>query len=84
MSQPTPESRPKKLHHSKKKPSDQSLLRYSGLAFQLAVTIFLGTFAGRKLDNFLELETHYLTILGAFIGAVAAFYYLTKDVTSSV
>ncbi|MEM6723590.1 MAG: AtpZ/AtpI family protein [Bacteroidota bacterium] len=66
---------------STRKPSNQRFLKYAGLAFQMGFTIFLGAFAGRKLDNYFELKTPYLTALFALLGVILAIYTLYKDIS---
>ena len=55
-------------------------LRYTGMAFQMAVVIGLGVFIGKKLDVYMENERSIMTALCAFIGLGIAFYQILKDV----
>jgi len=64
-----------------KKPVKRSTeyLKYSGMAVQMAVILFLGTYGGQKLDAHFQLETPWFTLAGALLGIVAAFYLTLKD-----
>ena len=53
--------------------------RYAGLGFQMAGSVFLFTWLGLKADRHFGLKYPILTILGAMIGIVAAFYFLFKQ-----
>ncbi len=53
--------------------------KYSAMAFQMAITIGLGTFGGYKLDQLLGLKFHIFTIILALLSVVAAIYFVVKD-----
>ena len=59
----------------KPKPSNNAFLQYSGMAVQMAVTIGLFIFIGRKLDG--DTGVMY-TLLGSIMGVSAAFYSMIK------
>lgn len=75
-SQPTPNP-----EESDRKPVRRSTeyLKYSGMAIQMGVIIFLGTFGGQKLDEHFQFETPWCTLAGALLGIFAAFYLTLKD-----
>ena len=54
-------------------------MKYAGLAFQLGATIAVGAIIGVKLDQWLELEKQYMTILFVMIFAFAGLYVALKD-----
>ncbi len=54
-------------------------MKYSGMAFQMGVIIWIGTFLGQKADAHFEMEGTYLAALGAFLGLFVAFYLTFKD-----
>jgi hypothetical protein len=81
LSKPPPSKSPKTEKereeiHSKA----NAYLKYSGMAFEMAAIIAVFTFAGKKLDGCVKGERPYFTILGAFIGTVAALYLTLKDI----
>ena len=49
-------------------------LKYSGLAFQLAAVVFLGLWAGTKLDEYFASEQPYFTIF-LVLGLFTAYMY---------
>ena len=65
---------------SPKKPKGANYLKYSGLAFQIVLTILLLGYFGQYLDNRMNSERPYMTLLWACIGLVASLIYLIKRV----
>ncbi len=55
-------------------------LKYSGMAFQMAIIILIGTLGGKKLDAYFGFETPYLTMIGVILSAFAALYITLKDI----
>ena len=56
-------------------------LKYTGLGFQMAAVFFVGIFGGKKLDEYFQLETPFITIfllLFLFVGFMIKLY---KDLT---
>ena len=41
----------------------KSYAKYSGIAFQMAAIIFLGTWGGYKLDSYFGFSNHVLTLI---------------------
>lgn len=72
-----PVSSPKK--ESKRKQSIEAALRYSGMAFQLAILIGLGAYIGQRLDARTAGERPWFTIAGVFLGLIIGFYVSLKD-----
>ena len=64
----------------KNKPSPNVALKYSGLAFQIAVVVGLFAFAGIKLDAHYATERPYFTAGLALLGVGVALYTALKDV----
>lgn len=54
-------------------------MKYAGMATQMAVSIFLGIWLGKKGDAYFELEQPYLTILGALVMLIANFILIFRD-----
>ncbi|GJM32358.1 MAG: hypothetical protein DHS20C18_13590 [Saprospiraceae bacterium] len=55
-------------------------MKYSGMAFQMAFIILIGTLGGKKLDEYFQLDKPYLTMLGAVLATFAALYLILKDI----
>ncbi len=53
--------------------------RYSGLAFEMLGIIFLGTFAGVKIDARMSNDIPVFTIILSLFSVVAALYIVLKD-----
>ncbi len=60
-----------------------SYLKYSGLAFQLALVVFIGIFLGKKIDNYLELKKPIATMLLVLLLFVGYMYRLYVDIMSN-
>lgn len=52
--------------------------RYSSMAIQMLVIIFLGVFGGYKLDTWLQTKPVF-TIVLSLLSVVLAIYYVIKD-----
>ena len=74
------DSVPKKNKDNKNyKQSLKSYAKYSGLAFQMAAIIFIGTFGGYKADQYFGFEKHILTLILSLLSVVFAIYFAIKD-----
>lgn len=62
---------------SKKKPYE-AYARYSGLAVQMGVMIFLGVWGGQRLDQRWETEP-WLSVTGSLFGVGASLYLVIKE-----
>ena len=67
-----------KQNSKKNRPIDDAL-KYSGMAFQLGITLAIGTFAGTKIDQRLQTERPYFTALFAILSLFAGLYLVLKD-----
>ena len=65
----------------KKRAADQ-FLKFSGLAFQMALIICVGAYSGNKLDAFLANETPLYTIILSLLSVFLALYFVLKEVIS--
>lgn len=54
-------------------------MKYTGMAFQMAITIFLFVFAGKKLDNYFETSQPYLTAAFALLGVFLALFLVIRQ-----
>ena len=65
-----------------KKKSNQlkDFARYSGLGFQILISLLLGFFAGQKLDQWVGTQNPWFTILFIFISFFASMVYLIKKI----
>lgn len=70
MTKPSESDAPARRNH---------VLRFTSMAYQMALSIGIGVWGGRKADQYLELETPWLTILGSLLGTSAAFYFVLKE-----
>jgi F0F1-type ATP synthase assembly protein I len=62
------------------KANNHSILRYTSMATQMGITIFLGVWGGIKLDDYLQFETPVMTLVGSLLGVVVAVYIVIRDV----
>lgn len=64
-----------------KKRNDQanSYMRYTGMAFQMGATIFVGILLGQFLDRKMQTSRPYFTMLFAIVFTGAAVYLAIKD-----
>jgi uncharacterized membrane protein YfcA len=54
--------------------------RFSGVAFQMGVTIFIGAYIGTKLDEKYPNENNLFTLVFTLIFVFAALYMVIKQV----
>lgn len=64
----------------KKQPTTNNYLKYSGMVFQMLTIIFLGVFAGRKLDERLQSKKPIYTAIMAMLSIFIAIYFVVRDV----
>ena len=57
-------------------------LKYAGIAFELFILLFIGAFIGGKLDQKLQLEESYMTILMLLLAFFLFFYRLVKQLSA--
>lgn len=56
-----------------------SFIKYSAIAFQMLATIGLFSFAGYKLDGYLETDKPIYTALLGIVGVAASLYQVVKQ-----
>jgi F0F1-type ATP synthase assembly protein I len=56
-----------------------SFLKYSNMAFQLAIPIALGAWRGNKLDAYFQNKTPVFTIVLSLAGIAGGLYLVLKD-----
>jgi ATP synthase protein I len=66
-----------KFRSKKKQLSDYA--RYSAMGFQMAVVIFVCTWAGTKIDEWLSLDTPVFTLVFSLFSVVLVMYYFVKS-----
>ena len=71
------------MNKPKKKRALHKYARFSGIGFQMAVTIFIGTFIGIKLDKKYPNEYSLFTIIFSLLFVIASLYLVIKQVTNS-
>ena len=69
-----------KKQKSEKKTNANIALKYSGMAFQMAVIMIAGIYLGKYLDKHFENESNILTALCAILSVAVALYLTLKDV----
>ncbi len=57
-----------------------SILRFSGMAFQMGITIGLFVYGGIKLDAYMQLETPIWTLVGSILGVTIAITVVIRQV----
>ena len=62
------------------KQGNNTILRYTSLATQMAITIFLGVWGGMKLDDYFQFDTPFMTLICSLLGVVLAVYIVIRDV----
>ncbi len=67
--------------NSPKKPLD-NYIRYSSMGIQMGATIFLLTWAGVKLDQYLALKFPAFTLFFALFSVAGVLYYFIKKISS--
>ena len=75
MAEPTPQGG---SPASKPKTSQHTILRFAGMGFQLAVAIGLGVMAGLRLDEWLDWEQPWGTVVMVLVGLAAGMYQILK------
>ncbi len=68
-----------KKSESNKKRTNNSYVKYSGMAMQMGLTVLIGTFIGQKIDEYYATDKPYFTILLALLAVSAALYLTLKD-----
>lgn len=63
---------------SAKKPVD-NYIRFSGMGLQMGATIFLFTYLGIKLDEWLQLKFPAFTITLALFSVIASIYWVARQ-----
>ena len=67
------------LKNKKTKKEFDNFIRYSSLAFEMMGIIALGTFAGFKIDQWMENEFKAFTLALMIISVIAAILYGTRN-----
>ncbi|MEM9050506.1 MAG: AtpZ/AtpI family protein [Bacteroidota bacterium] len=75
MSRPRNQLKPNK--EEGKRPAND-FYKYSGMAIQMGITIFLCVYAGIALDKKLNSETPWFTLLLSLFGVGAAVYIIIR------
>jgi F0F1-type ATP synthase assembly protein I len=59
---------------------NNSILRYTSMATQMGITIFLGVWGGIKLDQYFQFESPIMTLVLSLLGVVLSVYIVIRDV----
>lgn len=63
----------------KKQKNLNDYARFSGIAFQMAIIMLVGTFGGIKLDSKLKLQFPVFTIVLSLVSVGLAIYIVVKE-----
>lgn len=69
--------------NKKPKKSLNKYTRFSGIGLQMAVTIFMGTYIGTKLDEKYPNENSIFTVVFSLLFIFASLYIVIKQVTNN-
>ena len=69
--------------NSPKKPLN-NYIRYSSMGIQMGATIFLMTWAGVKIDEYLQLKFPAFTLFFALFSVAGVMYYFIKQITKKM
>ncbi len=62
------------------KGQSNTVLRYTSIATQMGITIFLGVWLGMKADQHWSMNAPIYTLIGSLTGVVVAVYRVIRDV----
>lgn len=83
MPNQSPEKKGQKSKKKVRKRSSNEYLKYSGMAFEMFAIMGIFVFAGSKLDEKMQYEKAWFTILGAILGTTIAMVYTLRDFISN-
>ena len=63
-----------------KSKNNNSYIKYSSIAMQMAIIIVGGTFGGKWLDSFIDIKFPVFTLIFSIISVFLAVYYAIKDI----
>jgi hypothetical protein len=63
-----------------KKNNQNSYVKYSGIAIQMATIILIGTFGGKWIDSYLTFKFPIFTLILSILSVFFAVYYAIKDI----
>jgi F0F1-type ATP synthase assembly protein I len=70
------------MPQKKQQGNTNTILRFSGMAFQMALTIGAAIWLGRYIDQRLQCNKPWATLGLALIGVILALYNVIKDLNS--
>jgi len=56
--------------------------KYSGMAFQMGIIIFAGTFGGIKLDKLVNFSFPLFTVICSLLSVIISMYLIIKELIS--
>jgi len=74
-----PSTKKEKKENDKEENPLKTYSRYSGIAVQMGVIIFISVWGGMKLDELSGNETPVFTIVLSLLGVITAIYTSIKD-----
>lgn len=64
---------------AQRKATSNAYLKYSGMAFQMGITILIGALLGRQLDRYMHTPQPWFTVVCSLLAIFAALYISLKD-----
>lgn len=64
---------------SKKIIPSNNYVKYTSIAFQMGITVFVGAYGGVKLDEYLQWGFPVFTLVFSILSVILAMYYSIKD-----
>ncbi|WP_457617007.1 AtpZ/AtpI family protein [Lutibacter sp.] len=62
------------MNKQKKKKPLHKYIQLTGVAFQMGITIYLGTYVGKKLDDYFQSTKKTFTIIGTLLGLLISIW----------
>ena len=69
------------MPQGKQQGNTNGILRYSSMAFQMAITILAGVWLGKYLDRRLGLKTPWCTLTLSLFAVIIAVYNVVRDLS---
>lgn len=66
-------------NHNKKNKTTPNFIKYTGVAFQMLVTIGLFTFIGYKIDEYKSIDNFIFTAVFGIVGVGASLYQVVRS-----
>ena len=81
LNQPSPSNKGKK-NGKTPSPGSTSALRFTDIGIQMCLIIGVGTYLGRRLDDYFLMHTPVFMIVLSLVSTVGAMYIIIKEVSA--